>query len=328
MSPGPRPRLAISLGDPAGVGPEIICRACAETEVLDRCEPVVIGSRALLERVATALGLRCPQQVIDCAPFDAARVVPGTVAAANGALAAAAVERGIDGCLAGEFAALVTAPVHKEALAAAGVPFPGHTELLAHRCGVADAVMMLHDPSITVALVTCHQSLASVPAAITPARIERVGRLLAEQLARLHGRPARLAVCGLNPHAGEHGLFGDEEARLIVPAVTALRAAGLAVEGPLPPDTAFTAAARERFDGWVCMYHDQALIPFKALAFAEGVNVTLGLPMVRCSVDHGTAFDIAWQGRADHHNLLSAIRLALKLCVSEGKLEKGKRGER
>ncbi len=247
------------------------------------------------------------------AQLDIAAIEPGTASAAAGAAGAAAVELAIDGCRDGRFAAMTTCPLNKRALAMAGVPFPGHTELLAARLRVQGEVMMLYDEAIAVALVTVHQALASVAAAIEPNRIVHVGRLLAQALARLRGRPARLAVLGLNPHAGEGGLFGDEE-RAITPAVGELLQLGIDAEGPLPPDTAFTPANRARFDGYVCMYHDQGLIPFKALAFAEGVNVTLGLPIIRTSVDHGTAFDIAWRGVADHRNLVAAIRLAARLA--------------
>jgi len=310
------PRIALTMGDPAGVGPELCCRACADPQLRQQADIVVIGSRAVLRRVATQLALPVPAQIEEAGvTFDAEAVVPGVVAAANGAAAASWIEHAVAGCLAGRYAALTTAPIHKAALAAAGVPFPGHTELLAARCGLPPeaAVMMLYAPEITVALVTCHQSLASVPGSLRSTRIEQVGRSLWDALSRLHGREPRLAMLGLNPHAGEHGLFGHDERDCIEPAVATLRRDGLSVDGPLPPDTAFTAAARARYDGWICQYHDQGLIPFKALAFAEGVNVSLGLPVVRTSVDHGTAFDIAWQGLAEHGNMMAALRLALRL---------------
>jgi 4-hydroxythreonine-4-phosphate dehydrogenase len=241
-------------------------------------------------------------------------VVPGQVQAACGGAAAAWIDAAIAGCRTGRWAAMVTCPIHKQALHAAGVPFPGHTELLADRCGVAGGeAMMLYSETLAVALVTVHQSLLSVPASLQPARIARIGNQFAEALARLRGKRPRLAVLGFNPHAGECGMFGDEE-RAIIPAIAELLQLGWDVDGPLPPDTAFTAARRARYDGWLCMYHDQGLIPFKALAFDEGVNVTLGLPIVRTSVDHGTAFDIAWQGTATHASLVSAIALAARLA--------------
>jgi len=308
--------IAITIGDAAGVGPELALRACADPAVRELCRPVLIGSRALLTRVADRLGLGVPAEIEDpsVAGFDPAAVEPGRIQAACGAAGVAWVDAAIAGCRAGRYAAMVTCPLNKAALHAAGVPFPGHTELLADRCGVAGGeAMMLYSDTLAVALVTVHQSLVSVPASLDPARITRIGVQFAEALTRLRGRRPRLAVLGFNPHAGEGGLFGDEE-RAIVPAIAELLQLGWNVDGPLPPDTAFTAARRAQYDGWLCMYHDQGLIPFKALAFDEGVNVTLGLPIVRTSVDHGTAFDIAWQGRATHTSLVSAIALAMRLA--------------
>jgi 4-hydroxythreonine-4-phosphate dehydrogenase len=253
--------------------------------------------------------------------FDAAAVEPGMVQAACGLASARWVEAAIEGCQAGRFAAFATAPINKAALAAAGLPWPGHTELLAEKCSgkrgpyaSAGEAMLMYDRSIAVVLATCHQSLATVPQTLTTAGIVRVGRLLADALTKLRDKKPVLAMCALNPHAGEHGLFGDEDERIVEPAVAELRALGIEVHGPLPSDTAFTAVNRRRFDGYIAMYHDQGLIPFKALAFDEGVNVTLGLSVVRTSVDHGTAYDRAWQGTADHGSLVAAITLAVKLA--------------
>jgi 4-hydroxythreonine-4-phosphate dehydrogenase len=308
------PVIAITIGDPAGVGPEIALKAAADRAVLKTCRPVLVGSRAVLMRVAKKLKLRVPKDVVDPTPeFAAAAVVPGTVQAANGAAAARWVETAIDGCRDGRFAAMVTCPLNKEALAAGGVPFPGHTELLAHRCGVSGEIMLMYDRTIAVALVTVHQAYASVVGSLSIERIVHTGELLAAALRRLRTGEPRIAVLGLNPHAGEHGLFGDEEARFVEPAVAELRRRGVTCDGPLPPDTAFSPAKRKHYAGHVCLYHDQGLIPFKALAFDDGVNVTLGLPIVRTSVDHGTAFDIAWQGKASPRSLISAMGLAVKL---------------
>jgi 4-phospho-D-threonate 3-dehydrogenase / 4-phospho-D-erythronate 3-dehydrogenase len=309
------PAIAITIGDPAGVGPEIALRAALDPAVTRICQPFLLGSRALLKRVVKKLKLNIPSNIIDPTPeFLAAAVIPGTVQAENGAHAARWVEAAIDGCRDGRFAAMVTCPLNKEALAAGGVPYPGHTELLAHRCGVTGEIMLMYDRRIAVALVTVHQAYSSVPASLSVERMVHTGELLAQALRRLRKGEPRLAVLGLNPHAGEHGLFGDEEARLVVPAVAELRRRGVSCDGPLPPDTAFTPMNRQRYAGYVCQYHDQGLIPFKALAFDDGVNVTLGLPIVRTSVDHGTAFDIAWQGKATHRSLVSAIKLAVKLA--------------
>lgn len=309
--------IAITMGDPNGIGPEIVCAAVADSEADDL---VVIGSSAVLAAAARATGKPNPERVIDVAPSPTviSSLVPGTIQREAGAIAAAAIERAVAGCLAGEFRAMVTAPIHKQAIALAGVDFPGHTEWIADRCGIANPVMMLWDERIAVALVTCHLALARVPVALSVDAVLRTATLLDDVLARLHGHPVRLALCGVNPHAGEGGLFGDEEDRILAPALARLRANGLAIDGPLPPDTAFTPAALARYAGHVCMYHDQGLIPFKALAFADGVNVTLGIPIVRTSVDHGTAFDIAWRGVADHRSMIAAIDLARRLAPING----------
>jgi 4-hydroxythreonine-4-phosphate dehydrogenase len=310
----PLPRLAMTMGDPAGVGPELCCRVAADPSVQASCVPIVIGSRALLQRVAEQLALACPS--VEEPPgleLDAAAVEPGRLSAACGLAALAAIEHAVAGCRDGRFDGMVTAPINKQAITAAGCPFPGHTELLAERCG-GQAMMLLYDAALAVALVTVHRSLRSVPDAISSAKIELVGQLLVAALRQIRGREPRLAVLGLNPHAGEGGLFGHEDQDLVAPAVAALRAAGIDAEGPLPPDTAFTAAARERYDGHICCYHDQGLIPFKALAFDHGVNVTLGLPIVRTSPDHGTAFDLAWTGTASASSMLAATLLAAQLA--------------
>ena len=312
------PRIAISMGDPAGVGPELCCRVCADPDIRSVCQPVIIGNADLLAHVAAQLDLPLPEHVdpVASGSFDPAAVAPGTVAASNGAIAIAAVEAAIAGCQSGHYQGMVTAPIHKQAIHLAGCPYPGHTELLSERCGSAGA-MLLYDPSLAVALVTVHQSLRSVAIDLDQAAIVHTGRLLAETLAQIRGRPARIAVLGLNPHAGEGGLFGDEEATVITPAIAALQALGIDATGPLPPDTAFTATARAHFDGHLCMYHDQGLIPFKALAFDHGVNVTMGLPIVRTSPDHGTAFDLAWQGKASATSLRAAVLLAAQLASQE-----------
>jgi 4-hydroxythreonine-4-phosphate dehydrogenase len=313
--PRPLPRIAVTMGDPAGIGPEILLKALAEPAVQRVCVPMAVASRALLERVAGLLSLPVPSQVVepDPAGFDAAALQPGRISAAAGAMAGACIEEAIAGCRAGRYAALVTNPISKAAVHAAGIPFPGHTEWLAERCGVQGEFMLMYHRRLAVVLTTCHQSLASVPATLSPGRIVAAGTALAQALRRIRRREPRLCVCGYNPHAGEGGMFGDEDERLVAPAVAELRRAGIDAEGPLPPDTAFSPANRRRFDGHVAMYHDQGLIAFKALYFDSGVNVTLGLPIVRTSVDHGTAFDIAWRGVASHRSLVEAVVLAAKM---------------
>jgi 4-hydroxythreonine-4-phosphate dehydrogenase len=253
--------------------------------------------------------------VVDFAAVDATAVRPGVVTAVSGRAAYRYIEAGIAAALAGEVAAVATGPICKEALQAAGYDYPGHTEIFTEKTGAARSCMMLTSREITCSLVTTHVGYRQVPEQLNQARIVEVIRLTHDAMRQLRGRPVKLVVCGLNPHAGEHGLFGDgEEERVIAPAVETARAEGFDVAGPLPADTAFVPARRRQTDAYVCMYHDQGLIPLKALAFDTAVNVTLGLPIVRTSVDHGTAFDIAWKGRADGASLVQAVLLAARLA--------------
>ena len=225
------------------------------------------------------------------------------------------IEQAIRAALAGEVAAVATAPIHKEALHRAGIDYPGHTEIFAEKFGAARTCMMLTSEAITVSLVTTHVGYRDVPGLVTTPRIVEVIELTADAMRRLRGRPPRLVVCGLNPHAGEHGLFGGgEEETLIAPAVAAARERGIDVVGPLPPDTAFVPERLRETDAFVSMYHDQGLIPLKLLAFDTAVNVTLGLPIVRTSVDHGTALDIAWTGKAKPESMVQAVLLAARLA--------------
>jgi 4-hydroxythreonine-4-phosphate dehydrogenase len=225
------------------------------------------------------------------------------------------IQAAIDAALGGRVAAVVTAPINKEALHAAGFQFPGHTEIFAQRTSAPRSCMMQYSEQITCSFVTVHVGYAEVPELLTESRILEVIELTASALRQIRQREPRLVVCGLNPHAGEQGLFGNrEEERVIRPAVAAAREQGIQVEGPLPPDTAFLVENRQTTDAFVCMYHDQGHIPVKALAFDTAVNTTLGLPIIRTSVDHGTAGDIAWQGKARPHSLFAAMKLALKLA--------------
>jgi len=225
------------------------------------------------------------------------------------------VNAAIDAALAGEVVAVSTGPLSKEALHSAGHPFPGHTEIFASRTNAARSCMMQYSEEITCSFVTTHVGYRDVPQLLTVARVLEVIELTDEALTRIRGRRPTIVVCGLNPHAGEHGLFGDrEEERIIIPAMEAASQKGMNVIGPLPGDTAFIADRRRTTDAFVCMYHDQGHIPVKALAFDSAVNTTLGLPIVRTSVDHGTALDIAWQGKARPDSLYSAVRLAVRLA--------------
>jgi 4-hydroxythreonine-4-phosphate dehydrogenase len=324
---GPPP-LAVTMGDPSGVGPEIVLHAAARGGLDDA---VVYGDAAILRHGARLLGLApLPAlRVVDApgAPVPGALTVvdagllherdhrPGQLDAASGAAARAYVERATRDALAGRVRGIVTMPMNKEATQRSDPAFVGHTELIAALCGAPKVTMMLTNGSLAVTHVSTHCSLREAIERVRPARVLEVIRLTHEALAR-SGTPPRVAVCGLNPHAGEHGLFGDEDATHIAPAIAAARAEGIDASGPHPADTVFHQAVhRHRYDAIVCMYHDQGHAPMKLLAFEDGVNVTLGLPIVRTSVDHGTAFDIAWTGRAFTGSLDAALAYARRLTA-------------
>ncbi|MFL0356063.1 4-hydroxythreonine-4-phosphate dehydrogenase PdxA [Erythrobacter sp. GH1-10] len=327
MSEAPFP-LAVSLGDPAGIGPEIICASYARLRSGRGVTPFfVVGGIEVLRAAAVAVGIDCPLVPIaqaDEAPMafhaglpvlaglDAA-FTPGNPTAEGAQLAKSSLEWATGLALRSEASGVVTAPVAKSQLMAVGFDYPGQTEYLAAACSLeqSDAVMMLAGPSLRTVPLTVHVAIADVPALLSEELITRKARIVAMALARDFGldRP-RLAIAGLNPHAGEGGQFGDEEARVIQPAIRALEKEGLAVTGPVPGDALFTPMVRAGYDVALCMYHDQALIPLKALEFDEGVNVTLGLPIIRTSPDHGTAFDIAGKGEANPGAMCAAIRMA------------------
>lgn len=319
--------LVLSLGDPAGVGPELIAEAWAR-RMDERLPPFfVAGGAQCLVAAARSRGITLPIARIGhlgeaSAAFAEAlpvlggedhRFAAGQPDPQGARLALHSLEMATDIVRAGDGAALVTAPVAKAALAAVGFSHPGQTEFLAAQCGFAAeaAVMMLAGPSVRTVPLTIHCALAEVPLRLSTDLVFSRGQILATALARDFGiAHPRLAVCGLNPHAGEHGAFGDEEARIIAPAIERLRAEGIEATGPHAADALFAPHKRASYDAALCMYHDQALIPVKALDFDQGVNVTLGLPIVRTSPDHGTAFDIAGQGVADPGALIAAIRMA------------------
>jgi len=322
------PRIAITMGDLAGVGPELCLRALASAEVARFCIPVVVGDVSVLDACARTVGVPFEAgkvesagvggcegpSVLDIGAIAPAQFTPGVMSADTGRAAFAYVERAISLALGRDVAAVTTAPLNKEALHLAGIHFPGHTEIFAARAGSNRFCMMQYSEEITCTFVTVHVGYAEVPPLLTRERILEVIELTAAGLERIRGRRPKIVVLGLNPHAGEHGLFGArEEERFIIPAIEAARAAGHDVEGPVPPDTAFLPWKRRSTDAFVCMYHDQGHIPVKALAFESAVNTTLGLPILRTSVDHGTALDIAWKGSAKEDSLLAALRLAARL---------------
>jgi 4-hydroxythreonine-4-phosphate dehydrogenase len=318
------------MGDPAGVGPELCVRALSAPECRDHCELLVFGQHEVLQRAALMIGVPLPaglavferaakslpegSGVVNCPNPEVIDAAPGKVSAACGRAAFNYIETAIRFALADEVDAVATAPIHKEALRLSGVHHPGHTEIFTALTGAKRTCMMLRSEALTVSMVTTHIGYAEVPQRISADRILDVIELTAAALQRVTRRVPRLAMCGLNPHAGEHGLFGNQEEETFVePALARAREKGIVIDGPLPPDTAFTTSNRKRYDGVVCLYHDQGHIPFKMLAFEDGVNITLGLPIVRTSVDHGTAFDIAWKGIANPTSLYKAIEAAVLL---------------
>jgi len=285
-----KPRIALTVGDPSGIGPEVAAKAAADARVLAACEPVVY------------------------APPDAPRFAPGVLSAAAGRAAYDVIVRAVDDAKSGEVQAIATAPLNKEAFRLAGLEWNGHTDLLAHLTGAPHVAMMFHSDTLRVVLATVHVALGDVPRLLTRQTLERTIALTARELPRFDKIAPRIAVAGLNPHAGEHGLFGREEADVITPAIESCRAHGIDVSGPFPADTVFVRARRGDFDVVVACYHDQGLIPVKLLAFGQAVNVTLGLPIIRTSVDHGTAFDIAGKGVADPESMIAAVLLAARLA--------------
>ena len=285
-----KPKIAITVGDPAGIGPEIAQRAAGDPRVLDVCEPILYG------------------------PPPGQAFAPGVLSAGAGRAAYDTILRATAAATRGEVEAIATAPINKEALRLAGLPWSGHTDLLAHLTGASSVAMMFYSEALRVVLATVHLALADVPKALTAESMAATIRLTATELPRFGYARPRIAVAGLNPHAGEHGLFGCEEATAIRPAIEACRADGIDASGPFPADTLFVRARRGEFDVVVACYHDQGLIPVKLLAFGQAVNVTLGLPIIRTSVDHGTAFDIAGRGVADPESMIAAVLLAARLA--------------
>ena len=288
-----KPVVAITAGDPAGIGPEIAAAAAADPSVRTMCEPRIY--RAAEES-------------------EVAGIQRGRISAAAGRAAYDAITRAVADALRGDVQAVATAPINKAAFAAAGLPWKGHTDLLAHLTGVQRGVMMFYSEALRVVLATVHIPLAEVASTLTRDLLETVIRLTAAELPRFGFPSPRLALAGLNPHAGEEGLLGTEDRDVLVPAVAACAADGIDIRGPFPGDTVFLRAMRGEFDAVIACYHDQGLIPVKMAAFGKAVNVTLGLPIIRTSVDHGTAFDIAGQGKADAGSMIEAVKLAARLA--------------
>ena len=338
---GELPTIAITMGDPAGIGPEIIARAWQQPRLHEICRPIVVGLPHVLRlaaevakvnvnveeaclRTATPSPRSIPCVVAGDEQLSFELALSGQIHPSTGKAACDAVSRATELALSGSVDGIATCPLNKAAIAAAGSPFPGHTEMLADLCGVEDSAMMLYLPAdvtnsphgLGVVHVTLHQSLQSIFSDVNTGRILSRIELIGQLFSRLkHQGPTKIGVCALNPHAGEEGLFGDEERDQIEPAVQAAKASGYDVSGPIPADTLFVRAAAGEFDAVVAMYHDQGHIALKLLGMHDAVNITLGLPIVRTSVAHGTAFDKAGKGTANPHSLLQAISVAAQLAT-------------
>lgn len=323
----PLPIIGITMGDPVGIGPEILVKALNDPKLYALCKPVIIGDSQIIKQALKLLNLNhCintidnPGQgkylfntldILDTSNIDMNLSNLSRPTIETGTAMQDYIVRGIDLALNNRISGLVTCPITKTALKLAGSQFHGHTELLAHRTKTKDYAMMLAGKKLKVILVTIHIPLSRVPACLTMEGIIKKIRLTQTSLKKRFGiKTPKIAVAGLNPHAGEASMFGREEEDIIAPAVRLAKKEGLKVFGPLPPDTVFYQAINGKYDAVVCMYHDQGLIPFKLTHFKDGVNTTLGLPIIRTSVDHGTAYDIAWQGIADHSSLTQAIKMA------------------
>ncbi len=318
--------LGITMGCPAGVGPEVIIKAFDQEGVwTDRPFAAVLGDMEILKRARKIIGSTVELcrwmpgthlekgaiNVYGLTDLDSESVPFGVSSRLTGQASFTYVDRAIDMCLSGELSGMVTGPINKAGLRLAGIGFPGHTEILASRTGAQKFAMMLAGERLKVVLVTIHCPLREVPDLISVSKNLDIIKLTYESLVSDFAiKCPKIAVCGLNPHAGEGGLFGDEESRVIEVAISKARRAGIEASGPYPPDTVFYFASIGRFDAVVCQYHDQGLIPFKLLHFKDGVNVTLGLPIIRTSVDHGTGYDIAGTGQADCASMVAAVRLA------------------
>jgi 4-hydroxythreonine-4-phosphate dehydrogenase len=329
-----KPVITITMGDPTGIGPEIIVRALADPNIGDICRPMVLGDAGAMERAIAVTGESLELRMVNAVPHGEATghgvihllplsdLFPAEMEYGKPGIAAGeAMYRYIAAsarlCVSGAAAAMATGPISKEALNRAGHHYPGHTELLAELTGAKDFVMMLAGERLKVALVTIHEAMRVVPQLLTYDKVLSTIRITNHDVNRYFRRNPRLAVLALNPHCGEGGLFGDEEERIIRPAVMAAQSEGVNVAGPLSADTLFHFAVQGKYDVVVCMYHDQGLIPLKLLHFDDGVNVTLGLPIIRTSVDHGTAYDLAGTGRASSRSMAAAIRMAASMAMTK-----------
>lgn len=312
-----KPKIAVTLGDPCGIGPEIVAKVVSSEETRRVCEPIIFGGKEIFSKACELISPNKNDgiEVVDCEGpgFDDLR--PGEIDSEAGRQSLSAIERAVEYANSGRADAVVTAPINKKAIQLAGSPYPGHTEMLKEMTGAENAVMMFESGDFRVALVTVHCALKDVPPLVTESAVFSTISVCAAGLKERFGiESPKFVVCGLNPHAGENGEFGSEEIEHIAPAVIRASAAGLDVSGPLPADSVFYGAVEGKWDAVIAMYHDQGLAPFKMLSFYRGVNITLGLPIVRTSPDHGTAFDIAWSGMADPRSMQEAVKTAVRLA--------------
>jgi 4-hydroxythreonine-4-phosphate dehydrogenase len=315
-----KPKIGITMGDPNGISPEIVVKAACSREVSEVCSPVIYGSREVLESAEKLTGMKLGCRIVDPSGFGSGDLKPCRVDKKAGEASLSYIRDAVKAAIAGGIDAVVTAPISKESTHLAGSKFPGHTEMLKELTGADEAVMMFEGGSFRVVLVTIHTALKEVPKLITKESVLSVIKITHHALVnQFKIKDPKLVVCGLNPHAGESGAFGDEEIVHIAPAVAEARKLGIGVTGPLPADTLFYYANQGKWDAVVAMYHDQGLIPFKMVAFNVGVNMTLGLPIIRTSPDHGTAFNIAWQGVADPSSMTAAVKLAARLAAEPKK---------
>lgn len=333
MNKAQKPVIAITMGDPSGIGPEIIIKALRDPDIYKKCSPIVIGSETVLKITAKNLGV----QIAIHRNFDLIHFVPekgslflldpepalidfspGVPTTRGGEAAGKYIEKGAELALKGEIDAITTAPINKETLKSAGYPYPGHTEFFASLSKTEEFGMMLAGGPLKISFVTIHEPIAKVPSLIKKESVLKTIRLLSREMRNLFGLPSpTLGIASLNPHGGENGLFGEEELKEIIPAVQQARSEGIQISDLVSPDALFYKAFHGEYDAVVVMYHDQGLIPLKMIAFKESVNLTLGLPFIRTSVDHGTAYDIAGKGIADPSSLKEALFLAAKLSLKK-----------
>ncbi|VAX33882.1 4-hydroxythreonine-4-phosphate dehydrogenase [hydrothermal vent metagenome] len=307
-------KIAITMGDAGGIGPEVAVKAALSEDIQKICHPCLIGDKEVLEEAARISGVCLnPEKTEVIQPRPIESFLRGSPSPESGKASYIYIKYAAEGCLMGDFHAMVTAPVSKEALKMAGLPWPGHTEMLAELTSTEKYAMMLIGGPLRVVLVTTHIPLKEVPGKLTEEIILRKIELACEACRMLGIKSPAVAVSGLNPHGGEGGLFGREEIEVIGPAIKEAQGRGLNVKGPFPPDVVFRLAYTGKVDIVIAMYHDQGLIPLKMIAFDQGVNITIGLPIIRTSPDHGTAYDIAWGGTARPDSMIEAVKLAVKL---------------